>query len=120
MNFFRIVLFAFICLPVWGEDNVEQKIIDAMDSGNYFNAIPMLDERIEEQEKKLHYLYEFRGDSYFYLNEFEKAREDYIKALPGSIKGDVEWYLGKTYEKLNDPKKANSKLRIKISIRNRG
>jgi len=103
----KIITLCFIlCLSVFAEDERVTQIRDAMVSGDYTNAIPLFDPLIEEQERNIHTLYRYRGVSYFKLNEFEKARADLIKALPGSTGGLVEAMLGETYLKLNDPKNA--------------
>ncbi len=100
------VLCVFSCLSSWAAVEVDQQVVDAIKSSNYTNALHVLNEKIEQKEGELQYLYQARGTKHFHLNEFDKARADYIKALPCSIKGDVEWLLGKTYEKLKEPKKA--------------
>ena len=82
------------------------KTLDAITSSNYTNALLVLNEQIAKAEEDLQILYQVRGTRYLYLNELEKARDDYIKALPCSVKGDVERLLGKTYEKLGEPEKA--------------
>ncbi|MCK5784377.1 MAG: sel1 repeat family protein [Desulfobacterales bacterium] len=110
MRFSYTVILAFLCLSVNAEDLKEQQFIDkAMEEskqGNHAEAVSMLTKRIKHKEWQLQFLYRLRAADYSNLKEYEKARDDYIKALPRSKNGDVEWYLGKTYEKLSEPKKA--------------
>ena len=124
MRILYVVMVAFSCLSVWAEDTNEEqfldKAMDALESGNYTNALQMLDEHILDKEWDLQFLYRLRGTSHFRLQDFEKARDNYIKALPRSNKGNVERLLGETYEKLGEPKKAISYLDKSIRLAGEG
>ena len=51
MKYIYLILVTFICLSGFGEDERVTQIRDAMDSGDYTNAIPMFDPLIEEQKR---------------------------------------------------------------------
>lgn len=110
MKLYHVIAFLFLCLSAGAADIDEQKFLDkamdALESDDYTNALHMLTERIEGKKWQLYFLHELRADSYFELKEFEKARDDYLKATPRAKKGDIEYKLGKTYERLKDYGKA--------------
>ena len=110
MRLYSVLAVMFVCLSL-AEASTEKnplvnKALDAYESGNYEHALSILEEEIKDTEWQLQFLYRLRGDNYFQLNQFEKARDNYLKALPRPGKGAVAYRLGKTYDELGKFKKA--------------
>ncbi|VGO23288.1 tetratricopeptide repeat protein [Pontiella sulfatireligans] len=78
------------------------EVLAKLKSENYTNALQMLNKKIQNEEWQLQYMHELRGESYFGLESYKEARDEYIRALPQSNEGRVERKLGQTYDKLGE------------------
>jgi len=116
-----ILMIVMGCFSAFAEEKTEVKAfqdtaMDLIEEGKYEVAFRLLDDRIKQKEWELQFLYMLRADCYGQFQDYEKARKDYIKALPRSTKGTVEYRLGRTLERLKQPREAIAYLDKSIEI----
>ena len=120
-----IVLFIALSLHAVAMSDAEEKqfvdqITKEMARGEYKKALQEVDELVKEKEWELYFLYRLRANNYFWLGEYENARDDYIRALLRSDGGDIEYRLGDTFLKLKQPNKAIFYLDKALAVTKKG